>query len=371
MKPQPAFSTNLQSITGLAVGDLADNGTLGFVVSGTAFGVAAFQVFLGDGDGTFGAGTLLPSLGTSGPVVVGDMNGDGIPDIAGAGSAGIVVFLGDGSGNFTTGVGSSSPIADPTSMATGDFNGDGKLDIAVTDKTAHTVQVYFGNGAREGQFTLSSSPATGSNPVSLAVGDFNGDGIADLAVANSGATTVTILLGLADGDFKAAGTVSAGAVPVSVAASHFTGLNGDGLAIVGSALSNATIQLPQVARSATAKATGIAIAGKGTHLIDAKYSGDATYGTSVSATVSLTADAAATPIFSPAAATYSKAQSVKITTTTAGAIICYTTNGATPTTASTRYKSAIPVAANETIKAIAVAAGLKNSEVASAAYVIK
>jgi len=80
---------------------------------------------------------------------------------------------------------------------------------------------------------------------------------------------------------------------------------------------------------------------------------------------------AATPAFSPAAGTYTATQAVKITDATAGATIYYTLNGATPTTASTKYTAAIPIAASETIKAIAVATGATTSAVASAAYIIE
>jgi hypothetical protein len=78
-----------------------------------------------------------------------------------------------------------------------------------------------------------------------------------------------------------------------------------------------------------------------------------------------------TPTFSPAAGTYSSAQSVKLTDATAGAVIYYTTNGSTPTTSSTKYTAAIAVSSTETIKAIAVAPGYTASAVASATYTIK
>jgi hypothetical protein len=79
----------------------------------------------------------------------------------------------------------------------------------------------------------------------------------------------------------------------------------------------------------------------------------------------------ATPVFSPASGTYTKAQSVKIKDSSAGATIYYTTNGTTPTTASTKYTTAIKVAETETIKAIGVATGHTESAVASAAYTLK
>jgi len=79
---------------------------------------------------------------------------------------------------------------------------------------------------------------------------------------------------------------------------------------------------------------------------------------------------AATPTFSLTAGTYTSAQAVTISDTTAGATIYYTTNGTTPTTASTLYSGAIAVSATETLKAIAVAAGFSTSAVGSAAYTI-
>jgi hypothetical protein len=82
------------------------------------------------------------------------------------------------------------------------------------------------------------------------------------------------------------------------------------------------------------------------------------------------APAAATPAASLAVGTYASAQTITLTDATAGAVIYYTTNGTTPTTASTRYTAPIKVTATETIKAIAVATGHTNSEVASVAYTI-
>jgi hypothetical protein len=80
---------------------------------------------------------------------------------------------------------------------------------------------------------------------------------------------------------------------------------------------------------------------------------------------------AATPVFSPAAGTYKSAQSVMITDASAGATIYYTTNGSTPTTASTEYTGPISVSATETLKAIATAAGDSQSSIASAKYTIE
>ena len=75
-------------------------------------------------------------------------------------------------------------------MAVGDFNGDGIPDLAVADYGQAKLTILLGNG--DGTFTLKSSPSTGTEPYSVAVGDFNGDGIPDLAVANYGSSTVSI-----------------------------------------------------------------------------------------------------------------------------------------------------------------------------------
>jgi hypothetical protein len=111
----------------------------------------------------------------------------------------------------------------------------------------------------------------------------------------------------------------------------------------------------------------------GTQLVDASYAGDDIHHASVSATTSITGSEsrAVAPILSPAAGTYTSAQSVKITDATAGATIYYTTNGTAPTTSSTKYTAPIAVAATETIKAIAVATGYTTSAVATAAYTIE
>ncbi|MEK0314598.1 chitobiase/beta-hexosaminidase C-terminal domain-containing protein [Cohnella sp. 56] len=91
---------------------------------------------------------------------------------------------------------------------------------------------------------------------------------------------------------------------------------------------------------------------------------------SVTVKLELTAQIVATPTFSPAAGTYTSAQSVTISTATSGAAIRYTTDGSTPTSSSTLYTGAINVASTQTIKAIALKSGMTDSAVATAAYTI-
>ena len=163
-------------------------------------------------------------------IAVGDFNGDGKADIAVANlvSNDVTVLLGGGIGQFTA---ASVPVKvglSPNSVTVGDINGDGELDLVVANKGDNTITVLIGNG--KGQFTpLSSAIAVGAKPYSVAVGDFNGDGHADLAVANFGDSTISVLLGNGGGFTPAAGSPfasgPAGAFPSYVTAADF---NGDG-----------------------------------------------------------------------------------------------------------------------------------------------
>src|SRR5215831_12571491 len=87
----------------------------------------------------------------------------------------------------------------PVSVAVGDFNGDGKPDLAVANPLFPngTVSVLLGNG--DGSFQAAQAFGAGSQPLSVAVGDFNGDGKPDLAVANQVSNNVSVLLGNGDG----------------------------------------------------------------------------------------------------------------------------------------------------------------------------
>src|ERR1700687_5519836 len=83
----------------------------------------------------------------------------------------------EGARNFDVGAG-------PQSVALGDFNGDGLQDLVVANVDSNSVSVLLGNG--DGSFQTGRNFTTGDNPFFVAVGDFNGDGWQDLAVANSG-----------------------------------------------------------------------------------------------------------------------------------------------------------------------------------------
>ena len=108
-------------------------------------------------------------------------------------------------------------------MAIGDLDGDGKPDLAVANFLNHDVSVLLGNG--DGTFAAQRRFAARSLPQSVAIGDLDGDGNPDLAVANASSDDVSILLGNGDGTFAPQRRFAAGDVPLSVAIGD---LNGDG-----------------------------------------------------------------------------------------------------------------------------------------------
>jgi hypothetical protein len=135
----------------------------------------------------------------------------------------VSVLLGNGNGTFQPAV-SYAVGSSPTSVVVGDFNGDGKLDIAVTNAGVDTVSVLMGNG--NGTFQPAVNYNTvGNDPTSLAVGDFNNDGHPDLVTANSGDNTVSVLVNNGNGTFQPAVSYAVGPLPTSVAVGDF---NGDG-----------------------------------------------------------------------------------------------------------------------------------------------
>ncbi len=189
-------------------------------------------IFLGNGSGGFTAASGSPFAVGTNPrsVAVGDFNGDGKPDLVTANFSGnnVTVLLGNGAGGFTAAPG--SPFAagtNPQSVAVGDFNGDGRFDIVVANSGDNTITVLLGDGSGGFAAAPGSPFAVGASPASIALGDFNANGKLDIVTANSGDNTITVLLGNGTGGFAAAGgsPFAVGANPVSVSAGDF---NGDG-----------------------------------------------------------------------------------------------------------------------------------------------
>jgi len=184
------------------------------------------SVLLNSGDGTFGPGTAFGTSDFPSSVAIADVDVDGQPDVVvtNLNSHSVSVFRGKGDGtlgvrtDFGTG-------ASPWSVAIGDVNGDGELDLIVANFDSNTVSVILGNG--DGTFGLRTDFSVGVNPRGVAVADVDGDGFLDIAAANDGLPDtpepypgsyfLTLLLGDGAGGFGQRADFDTGIHPWAVA----------------------------------------------------------------------------------------------------------------------------------------------------------
>ena len=194
----------------------------GYYDLAVATGNNTVSILLGNGTGSFPTHVQYSVPGNPVAIIVGDFNGDGIPDIATADqyTSQVSILLGNGDGTFQAHQ-EYATGPEPAALAAGDFNGDGILDLAVVDGNSGQVSILLGNG--NGTFQNHVEYSVGSNPVGVAIADYNADGKLDLAVANNGGNTVSILLGNGDGTFQTQVTYATAENPTAIAAGELHG----------------------------------------------------------------------------------------------------------------------------------------------------
>jgi len=229
---QPHFDLAVGTLpSSVVAADFNKDGKVDLAVANASDGTVS--VLLGNGNGTFQPQVVYATQVVNGvfggsnweSAVVGDFNGDGKPDLAvscDAGCKSVSVLLGNGDGTFGTQIDTN---VGGLSLAAGDFNHDGKLDLAVTSSPlgGGTLSVLLGNG--DGTFILQAQYMGGA---SVAAADVNGDGKLDLLLSGYALTAgdaVAVFLGNGDGTFLAPALYGSGSAPFGVAV---TDLNGDG-----------------------------------------------------------------------------------------------------------------------------------------------
>jgi hypothetical protein len=212
----------------LAMGDLDNDGDLD--IAAANFNSTSVGILINNGNGTFFFSQGLP-VGSAQSVALGDFDGDGDLDIASAnyGTANVSIIINHSTNDaavFALAV--NYPADDgPFCVAAGDIDGDGDVDLAVSNFLGDDVSLLTNN-------TIEGAPGTFAPPINIAVGDgpeyvalrdIDHDGDLDLIIANSIANTISIMRNTGDGTFSAASVNAVGTGPVWI---DLGDLNGDG-----------------------------------------------------------------------------------------------------------------------------------------------
>jgi hypothetical protein len=224
--PGPVYSVGLQPV-GIAVADFNHDGWLDLAVAN--FGDGTVDILRG-GVGGFTLSSTLSFGCCPRDIKTADFDGDGKLDLVVVGYNGstpwVKIFKGNGDGTFMSPVNISLPGSiQPTGVSIGDFNGDGFLDLAVTDVLANHVRILYGGSTG---FTYGPTIPTLDNPAPIALGDFTGhaaggSGTLDIAVSNLYENSVSIFQGSSAGAFSAWSTFAVDDGPFAISAGNFDG----------------------------------------------------------------------------------------------------------------------------------------------------
>jgi hypothetical protein len=392
-----------QGPTWITSGDFNNDGIPDLAVTTSA---GTVDISLGNGDGSFQTFTPIATGNGSNPesAAAADLDGDGNLDlvVAGYGANGMGVLLGNGDGTFLP-IEYYASGAGPISVTVSDLNLDGVPDVVTTNLNANSLSLFEGNG--DGTFLPlpAISTTSGSEPAASVVADLNADGAPEIVSALYGSSALYVLqTGRVQGvllknvPLSTVGTIDltasyAGDSLYAMAASAayaFTGSATTAVAPAFSPVAGSYTSPQNVTLASTTPGAQIYYTVDGS----TPTAGSNLYVSAIPVNTSLTISAiaiaagfsnssvakaayvietpAAAPVFTPPAGTYAGPQSVTLSTTTPGATIYFTVNGAAPTTISAQYTGPIAVTASTTIEAIATAPGYQTSATATAAYTV-
>jgi hypothetical protein len=246
--PQTYATLDGAATSNLAVGDLNGDGFLDVVATNPERD--SVSQFMGRPDGALAPSVTVPVgfQGTSAPfsAAIGDFDGDGKSDVAIADmpSHSIIVRLGNGDGSFRPEVAYPEGGQPSYIVIADDMDLDGKLDLVVSNRGSDDVSVLLNRG--DGTFfdPVVSATGPGTGPYSIAVADFNLDGVPDVVTANFMTSTASVLLGIGNGAFEA--PIDAGRTGESsygVAAGDFNGDTKPDLATCNAVSNDVTVKI--------------------------------------------------------------------------------------------------------------------------------